>query len=84
VVEVAEPVQNRLKELFKEPCRGAVDAINIACCLTFEAAAGMPIPFITGDARQRDAAAQMKLHVVWTGYRTAKVKSRRIALLNRI
>jgi predicted nucleic acid-binding protein len=68
LVEVAEPVLDQAQEIVK----GAVsvrtlDAIHIASCLTFEAAAGMRIPFITGDGTQRDAAAQMKLHVVWIG-----------------
>jgi predicted nucleic acid-binding protein len=68
LVEVAEPVLDQAQEIVK----GAVsmrtlDAIHIASCLTFEAAAGMRIPFITGDGRRRDAAAQMKLHVVWIG-----------------
>jgi uncharacterized protein len=68
LVEVAEPVLNRAQEIVQgaAPVR-ALDAIHIASWVTFEAAAGVRIPFITGDGRQRDAVAQMKLHVVWIG-----------------
>jgi predicted nucleic acid-binding protein len=68
LVEVAEPVLNRAQEIVQGavPVR-ALDAIHIASLVTFEAAAGMRIPLITGDGRQRDAAVRMKLHVVWIG-----------------
>jgi predicted nucleic acid-binding protein len=68
LIEVAEPVLNRAQEIVQGavPVR-VLDAIHIASCLTFEAAAAMRIPFITGDGRQRDAAAQTKLHIVWIG-----------------
>lgn len=68
LVEVAEAVLNRAQKIVQGavPVR-TLDAIHIASLVTFEAAAGMRIPFITGDGRQRDAAAQMKLQVVWIG-----------------
>jgi predicted nucleic acid-binding protein len=68
LVDVGEPVLKRAQEIVQGavPVR-ALDAIHIASLVTFEAAAGMRIPFITGDGRQRDAAARMKLHVVWIG-----------------
>lgn len=66
LVEVAEPVLNRAQEIVQGavPVR-ALDAIHIASLIIVEGAAGMRIPLITGDGRQRDAAAQLKLHVVW-------------------
>jgi predicted nucleic acid-binding protein len=69
LIEVAESVLNRAQEIIQGgvvPVR-TLDAIHIASLVTFEAAAGMRIPFITGDGRQRDAASRMKLHVVWVG-----------------
>jgi hypothetical protein len=68
LVEVAELVLNRAQEIVQGavPVR-TLDSIHIASLVTFEAAAGMRIPFVTGDGRQRDAAVQMKLDVVWIG-----------------
>ena len=68
LVEVSEPVLNRAQEIVQGtvPPR-TLDAIHIASWVTFETAAGMHIPFITGDGRQRGAAEQMKLDVVWVG-----------------
>jgi predicted nucleic acid-binding protein len=68
LVEVGEPVLNRAQEIVQGnvPVR-TLDAIHIASLVTFEAAAGVRVPFITADGRQRDAAKQMKLDVVWVG-----------------
>jgi predicted nucleic acid-binding protein len=68
LVEVGEPVLNRAQEIVQGnvPVR-ALDAIHIASLVTFEAAAGVSVPFITADGRQRDAAKQMKLDVIWVG-----------------
>jgi uncharacterized protein len=68
LVEVGEPVLNRAEEIVQGnvPVR-ALDAIHIASLVIFEAAAGIRVPFITADGRQRDAAEQMKLDVVWVG-----------------
>ena len=68
LIEVGESVLNRAQEIVQGnvPVR-AVDAIHIASLVTFEDAAGVRVPFITADGRQRDAAEQMKLDVVWVG-----------------
>jgi hypothetical protein len=68
LVEVSGPVLNQAQEIVQRtvPVR-ALDAIHIASLVIFEAAAGMRIPLITGDRRQRDPAEQMKLNVVWVG-----------------
>jgi hypothetical protein len=44
-----------------------LDAIHIASLMTFKTTAAIEIPFITADARQRDAAKQVGLDVVWVG-----------------
>jgi hypothetical protein len=44
-----------------------MDAIHVASLVTFQAASGTRIPFVTGDDRQREAAAQIGLNVVWIG-----------------
>ncbi len=44
---------------------GVLAAIHLASLMTFQSAAG--IPFITADARQREAATHLGLGVVWVG-----------------
>jgi predicted nucleic acid-binding protein len=68
LVEVSGRVLNQAQEIVQGtvPVR-ALDAIHIASLLTFEAAAGMRIPFITGDGRQRDAVTHLGLDVIWVG-----------------
>ena len=44
-----------------------LDAIHIASLMMFQTVAAIEIPFITADARQRDAAKQVGLDVVWVG-----------------
>lgn len=68
LVEVGGTVLSRAEEIVQGtvPMR-ALDAIHVASLITFQSAAGIRVPFITGDGRQRDAAEQMKLDVVWVG-----------------
>jgi hypothetical protein len=68
LVEVGAAVLSRAEEIVQGivPIR-ALDAIHVASLMTFQSAAGIRVPFITGDGRQRDAAEQMKLDVVWVG-----------------
>lgn len=44
-----------------------LDALHLSSALAFQAAAGIRIPFITADIRQRDAARRLDLTVVWIG-----------------
>ena len=68
LIEVGEAVLNRAEQIVQGPVPvRALDAIHIASLTTFEAATGTRIPFITGDGRQREAAKQMKLNVIWVG-----------------
>jgi predicted nucleic acid-binding protein len=67
-VEVGSVVLHGAEQLVK----GAVsvrtlDAIHIASWMTFKTTAAIEIPFITADVRQRDAAKQVGLDVVWVG-----------------
>lgn len=68
LVEVGGVVLSRAEEIVQGavPVR-ALDAIHIASLTTFEAAAGIRIPFITGDGRQRDAATFVGLDIIWIG-----------------
>ncbi|HWQ69287.1 MAG TPA: hypothetical protein VN494_04920 [Patescibacteria group bacterium] len=41
-----------------------IDALHLGSALAFQALAGIRIPFITADTRQRDAARRLDLTVV--------------------
>ncbi|MBI2089354.1 MAG: type II toxin-antitoxin system VapC family toxin [Deltaproteobacteria bacterium] len=67
LVDVEVSVLNQGEELLQKVQMRTLDAIHVASLITFQAASGMRIPFITSDSRQRDAARQMNLEVVWIG-----------------
>jgi predicted nucleic acid-binding protein len=68
LIEIGPPVLSRAEEIVQGslPMR-ALDAVHLASLTTFQAAAGIRIPFVTGDGRQRDTAALLGLDVVWIG-----------------
>ena len=68
LVELGRTVLSRAEEIVQGivPMR-SLDAIHVASLVTFQAASGTRIPFVTGDDRQRQAAAQIGLDVVWVG-----------------
>jgi uncharacterized protein len=68
LVELGRTVLSRAEEIVQGivPMR-SLDAIHVASLMTFQAASGTRIPFVTGDDRQRQAAAQTGLDVVWVG-----------------
>ncbi len=68
LVEVGATVLDRAEEIVQGsvPMR-SLDAIHIASAATFQAALSIRIPFVTSDARQRDAAAFLDLNVIWIG-----------------
>ena len=68
LIEVASLVLHGAERLVQ----GAVavrtlDAIHIASWMTFKTTAAIEVPFVTANARQRDAAKQVGLDVVWVG-----------------
>lgn len=67
LVDVGAPVLSQAEEIIQNVQMRALDAIHIASLLAFQAASGIRVPFVTGDGRQRDAADQMGLDVVWIG-----------------
>jgi len=68
LVEVSASVLSRAENLIQGgmPIK-ALDAIHIASIMTFQTAYGTRIPFVTGDAQQRDVAHESALDVVWVG-----------------
>jgi predicted nucleic acid-binding protein len=65
LVEVSERVLRQAEELVQNTDVRTLDALHIASALMFQAASGLTIPFITSDAKQRDAAQAMALTVIW-------------------
>jgi predicted nucleic acid-binding protein len=68
LVEVGWLVLNRAEEIVQGNVSiKTLDAIHVASLVTFQTASGREIPFVTGDGRQRDAATDLGLHVIWVG-----------------
>ncbi len=65
LVEVGEIVLNQAEELIKKTGLKTLDALHLASALTFQAASGLTIPFITADVRQRKAAETLGLNLIW-------------------
>jgi predicted nucleic acid-binding protein len=67
LVEVTPLVLSQAENLVQEASLRTLDALHVAAALAFQAESGMRVPFITGDDRQRQAANQLELDVVWVG-----------------
>jgi hypothetical protein len=67
LIELTPFVLYRAEKIIPETPMRTLDALHIASALAFQASAGLRIPFVTGDHRQRDAALQMNLEVIWIG-----------------
>ena len=65
LVEVGEIVLNQAEELAQKTGLKTLDALHLASVLTFQAASGLTIPFITADVRQRKAAEALGVNLVW-------------------
>jgi predicted nucleic acid-binding protein len=67
LVDVSASVLSQGEELIQKTRMRTLDAIHVASLVTFQEASGMRSPFMTADARQREAASQLGLDVVWVG-----------------
>ena len=65
LVEVGPIVLSQAEELVQRAGLRTLDALHVASALTFQAASGLTIPFVTADARQRDAAESLALNLIW-------------------
>jgi predicted nucleic acid-binding protein len=64
-VEVGVDVLQRVEGLVQKTDIRTLDALHVASAMIFQGASGLMIPFITSDAKQRDAAHAMALTVIW-------------------
>lgn len=67
LVAVTPLVLTHAEELIRTTGVKTLDALHLASALAFQAMSGIRIPFITADLRQRDAASQLDLTVMWIG-----------------
>ncbi len=70
LVEVSSAVLDRAEQVIGQTGVRTLDAIHLASALHACAAAGgsaSPMPFLTGDGPQREAALRLGLDVVWVG-----------------
>ena len=67
LVDVGSPVLSQAEDIVQAVQMRALDAIHITSLLTFQAASGIRVPFVTAEGRQRDAAERMQVNVVWVG-----------------
>ncbi|MDN5941415.1 MAG: type II toxin-antitoxin system VapC family toxin [Nitrospira sp.] len=65
LVEVGPIVLSQAEELVQKIALRTLDALHIASALTFQAASGLTIPFVTADIGQRDAAESLALNLIW-------------------
>jgi len=68
LIEIGSAVLHGAEQLVQSSASiRTLDAIHIASLMSFETTAAMKIPFITADQRQREAANQSGVNVVWVG-----------------
>ena len=67
LVEVSPLVLKEADEVIIKTDLRTLDALHLASILTFQAASGIQLPIITGDTKQRQAAAQLGLDTIWVG-----------------
>ena len=65
LLDVSEAVLNRAEEIIQNTRIRTLDALHVASLINFQAISDLPVSFVTADARQRDAARQVGLDVVW-------------------
>ena len=58
-------VLGRAETLVRDGTLRTLDAVHVASALTFQTDTGHRLPFVTADARQREAATRVNLEVVW-------------------
>lgn len=65
LVEVGALVLTQAEELVQKTGLRSLDALHVASALTFQTTSGLTVPFVTADLRQREAAEDLALNVVW-------------------
>lgn len=67
LIEVTPGVLNQAEQIVMQTSLKTLDALHVATVLVFQSVSGIRVPFITGDARQRETAEHLELKVLWVG-----------------
>lgn len=67
LVEIAPAVMAKAEEIVLNVKVRTLDAIHIASAVTFLESTGRPLPFLTSDERQLEAADKCGLEVIRVG-----------------
>ena len=67
LIQIDTLVLGRAEALVRDHTLRTLDAIHVASALVYGDALGVRLPFVTADARQRDAAGRLALDVVRVG-----------------
>ena len=65
LVELHAPILARAEEVVERTQVRTLDALHVASALAFQERLREVLPFVTADERQRQAAQQMGLQVIW-------------------
>lgn len=65
LVEVGAIVLSQAEDLVQKTSLRTLDAVHVASTLSFQAASGLTIPFVTADIKQRNAAETLALNLIW-------------------
>ena len=65
LVELSDAILSRAETVIARTGVRTLDALHIASALNFHELSRVQLAFITADERQRDAAQQMGLEVIW-------------------
>ena len=65
LVELHAPILARAEEVAEQTQVRTLDALHVASALVFQERSREVLPFVTADERQRQAAQQMGLQVIW-------------------
>ena len=65
LVEVGAIVLSQAEDLVQKTGLRTLNAVHVASALSFQAASGLTIPFVTADIKQRDAAETLALNLIW-------------------
>ena len=67
LVPLTGPLLALAENLVRRHLLRTLDAIHLAAALTFRDRSGVRVPFVTADARQREAAEPAGLSTLWVG-----------------
>lgn len=65
LVEVGAIILSQAEDLVQKTGLRTLDAVHVASALSFQAASGLTIPFVTADIKQRAAAETLALNLIW-------------------